>query len=328
MPGNFIDYMALTAEYIGLQILAPPTNKNTSIQYLLFTADNPSDPCFIEPTNKYINQCKLNEKFRTILLIHGYVTLLKPGNLFEKIKDSLLTSGKYNVIIVDWSKYNYPYILAVANAYVVGVKIGEMITFLVENKGINPKNIHLIGHSLGAHVAGVAGKQVSKLGRITGSDPAAPLYLLREKLNRLDHTDAEFVDVIHSSSLNDGNGLGINEPIGDIDFYPNGGIQQTACKIGGNYTSADGDIAQIESSMDMIFCNHGMSLLYFLYSIQNCNYLSKQCTSYQEYELHNCSSKSPISNKMGLHANPISSLPPKSKFYLKTAAYYPFCETK
>lgn len=34
--------------------------------------------------------------------------------------------------------------------------------------GLEPENVHIIGHSLGAHIAGYAGKRLKNLGRITG----------------------------------------------------------------------------------------------------------------------------------------------------------------
>lgn len=41
---------------------------------------------------------------------------------------------------------------------------------------MDPKNVHIIGHSLGAHTAGYAGTLVPGLGRITGLDPAEPYF--------------------------------------------------------------------------------------------------------------------------------------------------------
>lgn len=79
------------------------------------------------------------------------------------------------------------------------------------------------GHSLGAHVAGNTGSSVKsgKLGRVTGLDPALPgFHLLATTSGRLDPSDADFVDVIHSC----GGILGWLQPLGDADFYPNGGV--------------------------------------------------------------------------------------------------------
>lgn len=79
------------------------------------------------------------------------------------------------------------------------------------------------GHSLGAHIVGAAGRnftyQTDKLlPRITGLDPAKPCFNEGFSLSGLSKGDAEYVDIIHS----DPGALGIRNPIGDADFYPNG----------------------------------------------------------------------------------------------------------
>ena len=45
---------------------------------------------------------------------------------------------------------------------------------------------------------------------------------------RLDPTDADFVDVVHTDS----NVLGLSDVSGHIDFYPNGGADQGCRKLG------------------------------------------------------------------------------------------------
>ena len=72
-----------------------------------------------------------------------------------------------------------------------------------------------------------------------GLDPAGPLFEGYEPYVRLDKSDASYVDVIHSNgeSLIVG-GFGTWEPIGHVDFYPNGGRAQRGCQhliIGGLY---------------------------------------------------------------------------------------------
>ena len=65
-----------------------------------------------------------------------------------------------------------------------------------------------------------------------GLDPAKPFLTLENIDNRLDTTDADFVDVIHTDSGNlTGLELGFFAPIGHIDFYPNGGTDQPGCHL-------------------------------------------------------------------------------------------------
>jgi len=99
----------------------------------------------------------------------------------------------------------------------------------------NPStNFHCIGHSLGAHVCGFFANRLQKAGRqkakrISGLDPAG-IHWTTERVGlmkvipmdqplhpdwRLDATDADLVDVIHT----DGNFAGTMEPLGDVDFY-------------------------------------------------------------------------------------------------------------
>lgn len=72
----------------------------------------------------------------------------------------------------------------------------------------------------------------------TGLDPAGPFFPLNDTSSRLDTSDAEFVDVIHTDSGDlGGNELGMEEPIGHVDFYPNGGADQPGCFHLGNETA-------------------------------------------------------------------------------------------
>jgi len=82
---------------------------------------------------------------------------------------------------------------------------------------------------LRAHIAGNAGHKLKgKLGRITGLDPANPLYRYVTNDLRLDKSDAKFVDVIHTNCGGPfGQGfLGLEFPLAHADFYPNNGKSQ------------------------------------------------------------------------------------------------------
>ena len=118
----------------------------------------------------------------------------------------------------------FPYTQATANTRVVGAEIAKLVNALIQTKGVQAKSFHLIGHSLGAHISGYAGKRITGLGQITGLDAAGPYFENTDPVVRLDSTDALFVDTIHT----DGSatimlGLGLMQPLGHVDFYPNGG---------------------------------------------------------------------------------------------------------
>ena len=88
-----------------------------------------------------------------------------------------------NVICVDWSAgaADPNYVRAAVNTRLVGRQVAlliESINNSNDGKKINDK-IHIIGFSLGAHVAGFAGHQLKNLSRITGSK----LYIVIENRN-------------------------------------------------------------------------------------------------------------------------------------------------
>lgn len=77
----------------------------------------------------------------------------------------------YNVILVDAKRLVAGpwYLTALQNTLPIGRYTARLIEYLV-SKGVNLSNIHLIGHSLGAHMAGNTGSslKIGKIRRITG----------------------------------------------------------------------------------------------------------------------------------------------------------------
>lgn len=73
------------------------------------------------------------------------------------------------MITVDWGNGSgFPYSEAAANTRVVGAETARLIRYLNTRHGADLDRFHLIGHSLGAHIAGYAGHRVPGLARITG----------------------------------------------------------------------------------------------------------------------------------------------------------------
>ena len=113
----------------------------------------------------------------------------------------------YNVVSVDWSTpaFDVNYFNSAFNTQIVGPMVALFIRRLIDVFGVDSQSFQLVGHSLGAHVCGFAGKRFNsseKIGHITGLDPAGPGF----SRNRLSPTDANLVVVIHTSAgiLKDG----------------------------------------------------------------------------------------------------------------------------
>ena len=92
----------------------------------------------------------------------------------EHIKDGLLRNVDCNVILVDWYRGSLPpYVEAAGNTRLVGAMIAELIKFLISQTQSSVDLYHVVGFSLGAHIAGYAGSRLKQngltLGRITGN---------------------------------------------------------------------------------------------------------------------------------------------------------------
>ena len=87
--------------------------------------------------------------------------------------------------MVDWGKLactaHQEYSTAVKNVGKVGQHVGKFISWLHTESLVSLNNTHIVGHSLGSHVAGKAGDTVNRtvgypVGRITG------LFTTRRKI--------------------------------------------------------------------------------------------------------------------------------------------------
>lgn len=84
---------------------------------------------------------------------------------------------------------------------------------LLHDNGMNFADVTIVGHSLGAHIAGRACKQLRSPGKIAviiGLDPASVGFDFFDREKRLADTDAEYVQVIHT----DGDKFGFSNPLG------------------------------------------------------------------------------------------------------------------
>jgi Ca2+-binding RTX toxin-like protein len=174
---------------------------------------------------KYDLLGNFNKDAKTILVTHGFTSSPEKSSL--QVAQAYKT--KYqdaNVISVDWSDGSGSTLLDYLNVrhlntYGVGYQIADFLIGL----GVNPKNTELAGHSLGAHIMGIAGDKYKditgvSIGTIIGLDAAGPGYN-SVTTGRLDVSDADRVVGIHTDPItwDHWNGLGWGEHYGNFDIY-------------------------------------------------------------------------------------------------------------
>ncbi|KAG7299776.1 hypothetical protein JYU34_016785 [Plutella xylostella] len=325
-------------------------------RFILYTKKNPTDGQLLNVNvNKTIVKSNFKSHRLTKMIIHGFIDT-PLSNWVSEMKDELVKAGDYNVVVVDWAGGSLPlYTQATANTRLVGLEVAHFVNTLQKDHGLNPLDVHIIGHSLGAHTAGYAGERIQGLGRITGLDPAEPYFQGMPTHVRLDPTDAEFVDVIHT----DGKsiflldfvfmaGYGMSQPVGHLDFYPNNGKEQPGCDL------TEGPLVPLtlvkqgleEASRVLVACNHVRAIKLFTDSINNkCPYIGHQCPSYQHFLAGKCFHCGHGCAIMGFHADSSPGLitdknnnsenevyPSEeqetigAKYYLSTGKEMPFCQ--
>jgi pimeloyl-ACP methyl ester carboxylesterase len=272
--------------------LLPQSPDKIATQFYLYTRKNANNGVKITPQS-------VNDLFgsnrKTRFIIHGFL-----HNGFKQwvidMKDSILRVEDSNVIAVDWSKGNgFPYTQATANTQIVGAEIAILVNSYINKGLISSDSVHIIGHSLGSHIAGYAGERVSpKIGRITGLDPAGPYFENSDTRVRLDPTDAKFVDVIHSDGASTLQlGLGLMQNVGHVDFYPNGGKDQPNCPktssklLGAIFGLVTLDIDGIE---DSVACSHMTAVHFYTSSIEkeSCSFSTYPCSSLNDFKSAKC----------------------------------------
>ncbi|XP_056388249.1 pancreatic triacylglycerol lipase-like [Hyla sarda] len=245
----------------------PWSPETINTRYLLFTRQNPDQFQEIDALNvSTVSSTKFSRSRKSYFIIHGFLSAGDDEWLLDMCQVS-----DVNCFCVDWHGGAFAlYTQAANNVRVVGAELAYFVNYLQEEFRYPLTNIYLIGHSLGAQVAGEAGKRRPGIARITGLDPAGPYFQNTPPEVRLNPSDAVFVDVIHTDGssiiLNLGlGGFGTSQLVGDLDFFPNGGTQQPGCP---SFYRKLGDLdSTIEGLEDGLACNHERSHMLFTKSI-------------------------------------------------------------
>ncbi|XP_063705168.1 pancreatic lipase-related protein 2 [Culicoides brevitarsis] len=276
----------------------PESPSEMNVKFRLYNRRNKNGEFFVDLNDPdKVKTFKINKNAKLFFITHGYLEGGEQPWLLDMAHALLDRERDSSVVIIDWrGGSSPPYARAATNIRLVGAMAAHVAHLIYEECHFqNLKNVHFIGHSLGAHLSGYAGYHLKhdfglSLGRITGMDPAEPYFSKTDPLVRLDRTDADYVDVIHTDAkpFVSSGGLGLAEPIGHVDFYPNGGHTQPGCNQG---------VGQFIEERESFFwgvqkylgCDHVRSYELFIESIKNPSTpYAITCESHTEYLLGNC----------------------------------------
>ncbi|XP_060803735.1 pancreatic lipase-related protein 3-like [Amyelois transitella] len=261
--------------------IEPPKEcPNENVTFWLYTRTNQDNPHQLRPDDDdSIKSAPWVQEAPIKILIHGY-TGNKDYSPNSEIRPAYMECCDYNVISVDYNPIALEpcYQSAAKNTELVGMCTAQLIDKMVQTFSFDLSRFHVIGFSLGGHAAGQVGKHLrsGRLDRITGLDPALPLFVTRNPKVKLSPSDATFVDVLHTNALERGK----VESCGHVDFYANGGLTQPGC-----YDT----IERSKSS-----CDHARAPAYYAESINtDVGFYGTRCFSWIAYMIGWCELNDP-----------------------------------
>ncbi|XP_067643155.1 lipoprotein lipase isoform X2 [Eurosta solidaginis] len=284
-----------------VQITADTSNASDDIKYYVYNRLSAEHAYPIELNVESIVRSFYQAWKPTLISIHRLEgTQKSPEN--HAIITAKLQQEDCNVLVVDWSRVaNSSSEDILATNAAVAASIADFLLFLHKHFAVQLSRIHLVGFSEGAHIAGLVGRNILKLTsqkvkRITGLDPAGGIFTTSMSAGHcLSAEAAEFVEIVHTNAGK----LGLLAPIGHVDYYPNGGVQQPGCEV------ANADICAHERAYELVP---------EMWSERN-EFLAQQCSTLVHINRDNCVW---INVKMGEDAQV------HGIYYVETNGGYPY----
>ncbi|XP_023727967.1 phospholipase A1-like [Cryptotermes secundus] len=243
------------------RLVPEPECEGNLTRFFLIESSNKDNPVVFTARNASKIPGYLNVRKPTIIFFHGWMSSAAAPSIMNI---TTLYSSRVNAngIFVDYGEIaknvNYPQV--VSNLRVVATYVTKMVQNIIQ-AGVSPSQIHLIGHSLGAHLAAYVAKAIPGIGRLTGLDPAGPWFTDKNCEVRLCKGDAQFTEAIHTNG-NPVTGLGTSDEDADVDFWVNGGWEQPGCGLEVVPRQLL-DLHHDNTSDAILACSHSRSLLYY-----------------------------------------------------------------
>jgi hypothetical protein len=254
---------------------------------------------------------------------------------FVELLNVILDEFGGGAILIDWSgsSHNPDYVQAAPETLTIAKEISLIMGKLMVKYNLPNSMFQCVGHSLGGQICGRAGNFL-RLGEIFALDPAGPNFD-RPSVGRLNPESADFVTVIHSAARGLSLNLGIIQPSGHVDFYPNGGGNQPDCKarvefktdsifglIGSIWTSTMNVLDDVTDDV-VGSCSHFTSIKLFVESLKSKRCVARQkCTDYNSLP-GSCSPSTVVPLQVIGHAREYSE---RGIFYLTTNGQAPYCK--
>ncbi|XP_022814470.1 uncharacterized protein LOC111348189 [Spodoptera litura] len=247
---NFIQWLTTEPTTTGV----PTTITTTGAPTTITTTEEPTTTTTEEPTTTTEESTTTTTEGSTTTTTEGSTTTTTEGSTTTTTEGSTTTT---TTTTEEPNNPNPP------------TKLERRSITRGQSNVANLEDFHFVGFDLGAHVAGIAARNLrtdSKyVGRITGLSPSGRQW--GPGSERLRRDDARYVEVIHTDTL----GVlanGIEDPIGDVNFYANGGNNQPGCLTHS--------------------CCHDRAFELFAASMINPNLIGRGCTSKTQMNLNLC----------------------------------------
>ncbi|CAG9766413.1 unnamed protein product [Ceutorhynchus assimilis] len=276
----------INTEFILVMRNSTHKNKN-EIYYQVLTTDGMA----------LQNAGYIQGKFLFILL-HDFTSNGYTGWIKHITKVLKSRTVECNVISVDWHAGSEPpYDQAIANARVVALEVTHFLKFLRESHNVTLEQVHLIGHGVGAHIAGYVGHEL-KVKKISGLDPSGPRFDGMPAQVKLDATDADYVEVLHTDV-----GARCSTKQSDVLSLTRSGLNKGEIIPG---------------------CSHKRAFKYYIESleIEDCTFLGIKCGSYLEFKQGKCTDCGENCRTFGLVTY---SKRNNGSYFLQTNSKKPYC---